>query len=207
MRNRGWLIRRTLLAADLLTLALPLVLALSGRWTGLDATFAARLASFAPVLPAWVLAAKAYRLYDRDESPTSHSTIDELPRLFNLLTPPTEPFTPAGKAVGIVLVKSDLNPNLKLDSRFMVRPVTSSQVFDATALRSAFVEGIVIDLDRESIAVISSLRQVFPELRIVALSSSATKAAYARRAGASIVITKPTSAGLVGALVQQLIWG
>jgi voltage-gated potassium channel Kch len=50
-------------------------------------------------------------------------------------------------------------------------------VFDAAGLRSAFVEGVVIDIDRESTATIAGLRQVFPELRIVALSSSASAAA------------------------------
>lgn len=84
--------------------------------------------------------------------------------------------------------------------------MTGSQVFDAAGLRSAFVEGVVIDIDRESIATIAGLRQVFPELRIVALSSSPTAAEYARRAGASIVIMKPTSPELVAALVGQLIW-
>ena len=45
-------------------------------------------------------------------------------------------------------------------------------MFDVTGLRAAFVEGVVIDLDRESVATIAGLRQVFHELRIVALSSS-----------------------------------
>ncbi len=40
----------------------------------------------------------------------------------------------------------------------------------------------------------------------MALSSSPQAAAYARRAGASIVIMKPTSPELVAALVRQLIW-
>ena len=156
-------------------------------------------------LPATLPRSGDYRIQVRATS--RGQTVGRTAKVQLLLTPPTAPFTPSGKKVGIVLVKSDLIPNLKLDSRFTVSPVTSGQVFDATALRTAFVEGVVIDLDRESITVIAGLRQVFPELRIVALSSSATKAAYARRAGASIVITKPTSAGLVQALVQQLIWG
>lgn len=94
-----------------------------------------------------------------------------------LKTPATAPFTPSGKKVGIVLVKSDQIKSLILDHRFNVSPVTGSQVFDAAGLRSAFVEGVVIDIDRESIATIAGLRQVFPELRIVALSSSASAAA------------------------------
>ena len=142
-----------------------------------------------------------------DEGRQCEADLGRTGRVRLLQTPATAPFTPSGKKVGLVLVKGDLIENLKLDERFTVRPVAGSPAFDATALRTAFVEGVVIDLDRESITVIAGLRQVFPELRTVALSSSATKAAYARRAGASIVITKPTSAGLVGALVQQLIWG
>ncbi|MBI4172540.1 MAG: hypothetical protein HY511_07245 [Actinobacteria bacterium] len=75
-----------------------------------------------------------------------------------------------------------------------------------TGLRVAFVEGVVIDLDRESVSTIAGLRHVFPELRIVAVSSSPTAAAYARRAGASIVIMKPTSRELIAALIRQLSW-
>ncbi len=48
-------------------------------------------------------------------------------------------------------------------------------MFDATGLRTAFVEGVVIDLDRKSVALVAGLRQVFPELRSVALSSSPGK--------------------------------
>ena len=48
--------------------------------------------------------------------------------------------------------------DLKLDKRLTVRPVPGSQVFDVTGLRAAFVEGVLIDLDRESIATIAGLR-------------------------------------------------
>ncbi len=41
--------------------------------------------------------------------------------------------------------------------------MTGSRVFDPAGLRAVFVEGVVIDIDRESIATIAGLRQVFPE--------------------------------------------
>jgi voltage-gated potassium channel Kch len=155
-------------------------------------------------LPTTLARSGAYRIQVRATG--RGQSIGRTAKVRLLTTPLTAPFTPKGKKVGIVLVKSDLIKRLKLDERFSIRPVTGSQVFDATGLRSAFVEAVVIDLDRESVATIAGLRQVFPELRIVALSNSPTAAAYARRAGASIVIMKPTSPELVAALVGQLIW-
>src|SRR5207247_3669310 len=41
---------------------------------------------FALLLPAWVLAAKLYGLYDRDEERATHSTADEVVSVFHLVT-------------------------------------------------------------------------------------------------------------------------
>jgi len=95
---------------------------------------------------------------------------------------------------------------MKLNERFMVRPVSDSQAFDVTGVRAAFVEGVVIDLDRESVSTFAWLRQVVPELADRGPLELPGGAAYARRAGASIVIMKPTSPELVAALVRQLVW-
>jgi exopolysaccharide biosynthesis polyprenyl glycosylphosphotransferase len=84
-RGRRWLIRRLLLAGDLLGLSTGFVLATiasgavgPGAWIG--------LAIFFGSLPAWVVAAKLFGLYDDDEAQADHTTIDDLGRVFLLVT-------------------------------------------------------------------------------------------------------------------------
>ena len=85
--RRGWLVRRMLLAADILGLAaafaLTELLFLGGPenlGTGKRALI------FAVTLPVWILAAKLYGLYDRDEERAVHSTADEVVSVFHLIT-------------------------------------------------------------------------------------------------------------------------
>ena len=89
IRRRGWLVRRALLAADVVGLWTAFVIAQStyahfpnpGTLSQSNEYLA-----FALSLPAWVVAAKLYGLYDRDEEGTDHSTPDEFVRIFHLLT-------------------------------------------------------------------------------------------------------------------------
>jgi exopolysaccharide biosynthesis polyprenyl glycosylphosphotransferase len=87
--RRGWLVRRMLLAADLL--------ALSTAFTIVEVTFGhnrligsvgvgIEAVIFLCLLPLWVLAAKLYGLYDRDEETATHSTADEIVSVFHLVT-------------------------------------------------------------------------------------------------------------------------
>lgn len=87
--RRGWVIRRMLVTADI---------------TGLMAAFAAtellfrnndstmgigvgtETAIFLLTLPAWIIVAKLYGLYDRDEERATHSTADEVLSVFHLVT-------------------------------------------------------------------------------------------------------------------------
>jgi exopolysaccharide biosynthesis polyprenyl glycosylphosphotransferase len=88
-RSRGWLVRRALLAADLvgLTLAFGLSLALFGG--GDDSDRLAPLSEFLiffAALPVFVLIVKLYGLYDQDEERADHSTIDECAGVLNCVT-------------------------------------------------------------------------------------------------------------------------
>jgi exopolysaccharide biosynthesis polyprenyl glycosylphosphotransferase len=87
--GRGWLVRRMLLAADLLalTMAFAIVEAVF-RKSGLSGDVGIGLETiiFLLLLPVWVLAAKLYGLYDRDEESATHSTADEVVSVFHLLT-------------------------------------------------------------------------------------------------------------------------
>jgi len=83
--RRGWLVRRMLVAADVTGLlaafaVTELLFGTGGIGSG------TRTAIFVVMLPAWVVAAMLYGLYDRDEERTAHSTADELFSVFHLIT-------------------------------------------------------------------------------------------------------------------------
>jgi exopolysaccharide biosynthesis polyprenyl glycosylphosphotransferase len=87
-RRRGWLVRRGLLAADFVGASLAFLVSelllppsASGHVDPLAET-----AIFVGVLPAWVVLAKLYGLYDRDEERTDHSTADDMIGVFHLVT-------------------------------------------------------------------------------------------------------------------------
>jgi exopolysaccharide biosynthesis polyprenyl glycosylphosphotransferase len=87
--GRGWLVRRMLLAADLVALVVSFAFieALFGS-TGVVGQVGAGVETliFLCLLPVWVLAAKLYGLYDRDEENATHSTADEVVSVFHLVT-------------------------------------------------------------------------------------------------------------------------
>jgi exopolysaccharide biosynthesis polyprenyl glycosylphosphotransferase len=91
--RRGWLVRRMLLVADLtglLTAFFAAQLLFSPARTGAGAfdhidPFVEVLL-FAGTLPAWIVVAKLYRLYERDEERTDHTTSDDVVGVFHLVT-------------------------------------------------------------------------------------------------------------------------
>jgi exopolysaccharide biosynthesis polyprenyl glycosylphosphotransferase len=89
-RRRGWLVRRALLLADLLGLTCAFAVAQQvysahvadqGSVHGLG-----EILAFVGSLPLWVVAAKLYGLYDKDEERTDHSTTDDFAGVFHLVT-------------------------------------------------------------------------------------------------------------------------
>jgi hypothetical protein len=88
--RRGWLVRRMLLLADVLGLALSFLVvellfgADGGSVNPLHpvAEYALLLAS----LPLWVVLARLYGLYDQDEERTHHPTTDDVLGVFHLVT-------------------------------------------------------------------------------------------------------------------------
>ena len=84
-RRRGWLVRRLLVfgrrpRARRRLLATELLFGPPGP------THADEWLVLAVVLPVWILMAKVYGLYDRDEERADHSTIDDAPGVFHLVT-------------------------------------------------------------------------------------------------------------------------
>jgi exopolysaccharide biosynthesis polyprenyl glycosylphosphotransferase len=85
--RRGWLVRRMLLAAD--------VVGLTAAFLATELLFLSpndqvgtgrRALIFVATLPVWIVAAKLYGLYDRDEERATHSTADEVVSVFHLIT-------------------------------------------------------------------------------------------------------------------------
>lgn len=89
-RRRGWLVRRSLMAADLVGLlaafvAATLIVSPAPRASdpvGGELEWVLFLVS----LPLWVFVAKLYGLYDRDEERTDHTTVDDLIDVFHMVT-------------------------------------------------------------------------------------------------------------------------
>jgi exopolysaccharide biosynthesis polyprenyl glycosylphosphotransferase len=89
VRRRGWVVRRALLAADVLGLLTAFVatgLLFGSDGAAGDFPFRLELLVFIAALPVWVVGAKLYGLYDHDEKRTDHSTADELVSVFHLVT-------------------------------------------------------------------------------------------------------------------------
>jgi exopolysaccharide biosynthesis polyprenyl glycosylphosphotransferase len=88
-RQRGWLMRRRLLVADMVgyVIAVAAIELLYGSRGAPDAVpLAGELALFAIGLPAFLVGAKLFGLYDRDEERAEHSTSSDLLRVFLLFT-------------------------------------------------------------------------------------------------------------------------
>lgn len=90
-RSRGWLMRRLLLAADVSGLAGAFLLSVALFGRGGDGPsdpipLTQETVLFVLTLPIWVLGAKLFGLYSRDEERANHSTVDDLVRVFLLVT-------------------------------------------------------------------------------------------------------------------------
>jgi exopolysaccharide biosynthesis polyprenyl glycosylphosphotransferase len=89
-KRRGWLVRRALMCADLTGLSAAFILSevlfrpspSNFNRFGLGTEIALFFLSF----PFWLVAARGYGLYDRDESRANHTTADDVVRVFHLVT-------------------------------------------------------------------------------------------------------------------------
>ena len=81
-RRRGWLIRRTLVVADLVGLTLAFaVVGLVGAAPNRHVLVASVVS-----LPVWIAMARLYHLYAQDEERTDHATTDEIVGVFHLVS-------------------------------------------------------------------------------------------------------------------------
>ena len=89
VKRRGWLVRRMLLAADVVGLLSALLLAewLAPATDSVDAySPQLEVLAFLATIPAWVVITKLYNLYDRDDERPNHSTADEFGPVFHMVT-------------------------------------------------------------------------------------------------------------------------
>jgi exopolysaccharide biosynthesis polyprenyl glycosylphosphotransferase len=86
--RRGWLVRRMLLVADLIGLTAAFALSqVADSVRGVDhVSLRLEYAVLLVTFPVWVVVAKLYGLYERDEERTDHSTVDDLMGVLNLVT-------------------------------------------------------------------------------------------------------------------------
>jgi exopolysaccharide biosynthesis polyprenyl glycosylphosphotransferase len=88
-RRRGWLVHRVLLGADVLGLLSAFLVAqliFADEAPSDRIAPAAELVLFLATLPVWIVVAKLYGLYDRDEERTDHTTADDLVSVFHVVT-------------------------------------------------------------------------------------------------------------------------
>lgn len=81
--------RRLLLVADVIGLVIAYIVALGLAPSSSPVDRVApiwEIALFAATLPLWVLLARVYGLYDRDEERTDHSTVDDVVGVFQVVT-------------------------------------------------------------------------------------------------------------------------
>ena len=137
-RRRGWLVRRALAGADVIGLLVAFSLA---QWiNGTDSTPGvvdriapvAEIGLFALTIPGWIFLAKLYGLYEGDERRAHHTTVDDVSRVFNMLTVGTWVFFAAtwllgganpevGKLVCFWLVGSVAIPTARVGARSLCR--------------------------------------------------------------------------------------
>lgn len=109
VHRRGWLVRRLLLVADLVGLVAAFFIA---EWLVNQRSNAGVLGAPAEViiflasLPGWVVVAKLYGLYERDEERTDHSTADDFAGVFHMVTVCTWLFTVGSYVTGIAHPKA-----------------------------------------------------------------------------------------------------
>jgi exopolysaccharide biosynthesis polyprenyl glycosylphosphotransferase len=89
VKRRGALIRRGLIAADVVGLALAFIV--TELWFGSsgaadDLSVGNEYVVFLASLPVWLVFAKLYRLYDHDEERADHTTLEDLVGVFHLVT-------------------------------------------------------------------------------------------------------------------------
>ncbi|MDX6452113.1 MAG: hypothetical protein QOH16_2162 [Gaiellaceae bacterium] len=131
VKRRGSLVRRALLCADLVGLSIAFLIAqelyASGMHVVGSLSQSSEFVAFVISLPGWVIAAKLYGLYDKDEERADHATADEFVGIFHLLTVCTFVL------YAISLLTKWFNPQFSKLLIFWLIAIVATMVFRASA--------------------------------------------------------------------------
>jgi hypothetical protein len=114
---------------------------------------------------------------------------------------------PARKPVDVVLTGDALPKKLPIRTaqRQRLVPATSSETaFSVTGDPKRNVQVIVVDADEFGLSLVHDLRTVFPNIKLVAVTSDPAKLARAVKAGATLALPKKTSTEKLAKVVTTL---
>ncbi len=89
IRRRGWMLRRLLFGADIVTIAAAFLIAELVFYEPVASDsfgIGSEVGLFALTLPLWAVVARAYGLYKQDDKRVAHTTIDEIVDIFHMVT-------------------------------------------------------------------------------------------------------------------------
>jgi exopolysaccharide biosynthesis polyprenyl glycosylphosphotransferase len=165
---RGWLMRRLLLAADLVGLTSAFLLALAvGPSTAVPDRVEVwwEVALFVASLPLWVFLARAHSLYDRDEERSDHSTVDDIFGVFQVVTIGTWSFLAITHLAGL---PHPTVPRLVLFwlTAVMLVPLLRAAIRVAGRRHPAYVQNVIIVGSGEVARSLDSKIRQHPEYRL-----------------------------------------
>jgi exopolysaccharide biosynthesis polyprenyl glycosylphosphotransferase len=169
VRRRRWVVRRSLITADLIGLAAAFavlqVIVGPGSGGSDRIPFDGEVILFVASLPVWLAAAHAMGLYSRDEERPEHTTVDDLVGVFQLVT----------MVVWLIFVVSNLtnvaSPDLGKSTIFWALAIASVVVARSTARMRArrspeYVQNaLIVGTDRVGQLIARKLL-LHPEFRI-----------------------------------------
>jgi DNA-binding NarL/FixJ family response regulator len=93
-----------------------------------------------------------------------------------------------------------------LGNRFVVRRIADAALYDVLDTVSPNAAAVVVvDLGTVPNYTLSELHALLPEVQIVGLTATRTKAAYYRRAGVNVLLPRTASAAEVARAVKSLV--
>jgi hypothetical protein len=124
-----------------------------------------------------------------------------------MATKPASPIWQDG-AVRVAVVRGAGHQSLDrlLGNRFVVRRIADAALYDVLDTVSPNAAAVVVvDLGTVPNYTLSELHALLPEVQIVGLTATRTKAAYYRRAGVNVLLPRTASAAEVARAVKSLV--